>query len=120
VTFWDAALATRDAGALGGFGWLAEVEKLDSDVWADRTMATLALTGGRIDWAHKVAERATSLRPSTTTLAIMNSLIRGPSDEWDRRGNIERAATLIRSADEIAGTPEYERLRTTLLERGAL
>jgi hypothetical protein len=57
---------------------------------------------------------------STTTLAIMNSLVRGTSDEWDRRGNIERAVEVLRSADQLAETPEYERLRTTLLERGAL
>lgn len=120
VTFWDAAIATGDADAMAGFGWLAEAENLDGDVWASRTMATLALTGGRIDWAHKVAERAASLEASTTTLAIMNSLIRGSSDEWDRRGNIERAVGLIRSAGHLAGTAEYERLRTTLLERGAL
>ena len=120
VSFWDAANATADAASLAGFGWLAEVEQLDADMWASRTMATLAVTGGRIDWSQKVAERAASLEPSTTTLAIMNSLIRGASDEWDRRGNIERAVELIRSADELAGTPDYERLRTTLLERGAL
>jgi hypothetical protein len=116
VTFWDAASATGDADSLAGFGWLAEVEKLEADVWAGWTMTTLAVTGGRIDWFHKVAERAASLEPSTTTPAIMNSLIRGASDEWDRRGNIERAAELIRSADRLAATPEYERLRTTLLE----
>lgn len=120
VSFWDAANATADADSLAGFGWLAEVDQLDADVWESRTMATLAVTGGRIDWSQKVAERAASLGPSTTTLAIMNSLIRGASDEWDRRGNIERAVELIRSADELAGTPDYERLRTTLLERGAL
>jgi hypothetical protein len=120
VSFWDAANATADADSLAGFGWLAEVEQLDADVWAIRTMATLAVAGGRIDWSQKVSERAASLEPSMTTLAIMNSLIRGASDEWDRRGNIERAVELIRSADELAGTPDYERLRTTLLERGAL
>ena len=120
VRFWDAAIATGDADALAGFGWLAEVEKLDGDLWASRAMSTLAVTGGRIDWSHKVAERAVSLEPSTTTLAIMNSLIRGATDEWDRRGNTERAAALIQSAGELAATPEFERLRTTLLERGAL
>jgi hypothetical protein len=50
----------------------------------------------------------------------MNSLVRGASDEWDRRGNIERAVDLLRASDSLAATPEYERLRTTLLERGAL
>lgn len=120
VTFWDAANLAADADALGGFGWLSEVERLDSDVWASRTMTTLAVTGGGIDWSHKVTERAASLSPSATTLAIMNSLIRGASDEWDRRRNIERAVEHMRLAEELNGTAEYERLRTTLLERGAL
>ncbi len=120
VTFWDAANSTADADSLGGFGWLAEVEKLDSEIWASRTMATLAVTGGRIDWSHKVAERATSLPPSVTTLSIVNSLVRGASDVWDRRGNVERAVEHLRAAEELNGTAEYERLRTTLLERGAL
>jgi hypothetical protein len=111
---------TKNPEGLPGFGWLAEVEKLADETWASRTMATLAVTGGRIDWSHKVAERAASLAPSTTTLAIMNSLVRGASDEWDRRGNIERAIELLRASHELAATPGYERLRTTLLERGAL
>ncbi len=119
VKFWDAAIAIADADSLAGFGWLAEVGQLDADVWSTRTMATLEITGGRLDWSHKVVERAASLKPSNTTLAIMNSLIRGTSEEWDRRGNVERAVELLRSADELAGAPGYERLRTTLLERGA-
>ena len=120
VRFWDAANKTGDADALAGFGWLAGVDQLDADEWASMTLATLSVTGGRIAWSHKVAERAASLEVSTTTLAIMNSLVRGTSDEWDRRGNIERAVEVLRSADQLAETPEYERLRTTLLERGAL
>jgi hypothetical protein len=120
VTFWDAAISTKEPDALSGFGWLAEVEKLADETWASRTMATLTVTGGRIDWSHTVAARAASLAPSTTTLAIMNSLIRGASDEWDRRGTIERAVELFRVSDELVATPEFERLRTTLLERGAL
>jgi hypothetical protein len=83
-------------------------------------MATLLVTGGRIDWSHKVAERATSMAPSTTTLAIMNSLVRGPSEEWDRRRSIECAVELLNKADDLKAMPEHGRLRTTLLERGAL
>jgi hypothetical protein len=120
VTFWDAANATANADALLGFGWLAQVEKLDPEIWASRSTATLAVTGGRIDWSHKVAERAASLSPSTTSMSIINSLVRGMSDEWDRHRNIERAVEHLRSAEELSNTPEYQRLRTTLLERGAL
>jgi hypothetical protein len=120
ITFWDAAIATGDRDGLAGFGWLAEVEKLDAATWASRTMATASLTDGHLDWSHKVAERAASLPPSKTTLAIMNSLVRGASDEWDRRSSTERAVELLHAAQGLAATSEYERLRTTLLERGAL
>ena len=120
VRFWDAALLLREPESLPGFGWFADVERMPGETWATRTMATLSLTGGRIDWAHAVAKRAAALPPSTTTLAIMNSLVRGTADEWDRRGNIERAASLLRASEQLNATPEYERLRTTLLERGAL
>ncbi len=121
VEFWDAAISTSEPTALPGFGWLAEVEKLDDQLWASNTMRTLAVTGGRIDWSHKVAERAASIAPpSTTNLAIMNSLVRGPSEEWDRRRSIECAVELMGKANDLKATLEYGRLRTTLLERGAL
>lgn len=120
LTFWDAAISTKEPNALAGFGWFAEVEKLADEVWASRTVATLTVTGGRMDWSHKVAERAASFAPTTTTLAIMNYLVRGASEDWDRRRNIERAVDLLRASDDLAATPEYQRLRTTLLERGAL
>jgi hypothetical protein len=35
-------------------------------------------------------------------------------------GSGEKTAALLQAATELAGTPEYERLRTTLLERGVL
>lgn len=120
VEFWDAAIAANERDGLAGFGWMAEVDRLDDQTWADLTMKTVALSGGRVDWSHKVAERIASLPTSTTGLAIMNHLVRGTTDEWDRRGNIERAAAILDNADSLADTPEYQRLRTTLLERGAL
>lgn len=121
VNFWDAAISTKEPEALPGFGWLAEVDKLVDETWASRTLATLSVTGGRIDWSHKVAERAAAARsPSTTTLAIMNSLVRGASKEWDRRRNVEQAVELLGLAETLSSTPEYQRLRTTLLERGAI
>lgn len=104
LEFWDAAIATKKREGLGGFGWMTEVKRLDDTKWAERTLRTLAVTRGRLDWSHKVAERAGTLPPSPTTLAIMNHLIRGASDEWDRRGNIERAVALLKAASALAGT----------------
>lgn len=120
TSFWNAAVDVGDGFALAGFGWMAEAMTIDDENWAVLTQKTLGLTGGKLDWAHKVADRAAASAPSTTTLSIMNSLVRSIDDEWDRRGTAEKAVALLQAATELAGTPEYERLRTTLLERGAL
>lgn len=118
--FWQAAVDVAEGVELLGFGWMAEIEKLDDATWAILIKATLSKTGGKIDWAHKVAERTASLLPSATTLSIMNHLVRGTTDEWDRRGNAEKAVEVLNRAEDLAGTPDFERLRTTLLERGAM
>ncbi len=120
MRFWHAAIATKVRDGLAGFGWFAEIAHMDSTDWASTTLETLRTSGGRIDRSHKVAERAVALSPSETTLAIMNELVRGTVDEWDQRGNIERAVTLIGAADGLETTDEYIRLQTTLRERGAL
>ncbi|MEZ5222216.1 MAG: hypothetical protein R2743_12035 [Ilumatobacteraceae bacterium] len=118
--FWESAIEVGDSASLAGFGWMAEVERLQDERWAELVQKTLAKTAGKIDWAHKVAERTASMTPSATTLSIMNSLVRGIADEWDRRGTAEKAAAVLVAATNLAGTTEYERLRTTLLERGAI
>lgn len=120
IGFWRQAIKTREREGLPGFGWFAEVEQLGSNVWADLTLQTLRHSGGRLDWAHRVAERAIQMPVSKTTLALMNELIRGSIDEWDRRRTTELAVTLIAAATKLDGTIEYQRLRTTLLERGAM
>jgi hypothetical protein len=120
VQFWTHALEDSTAQTLTGFGWLSEISVLDDSAWTDLTRRTLTATHGRIDSAHKVAERATAQPPSTATLAIMNQLVRGLADDWDRRSVTELAAQALGQAEHLAGTSEYKRLRTTLLERGML
>lgn len=118
--FWRTAIQAGKSDGLPGFGWFTEIVSLDEEVWADLTLATLRGSGGRIDWSHKVAERAAASPPSRITLDIMNELVRRSGDEWDRRSNAETATVLLAAATELEGTAEYARLRTTLLERGAL
>ena len=120
LAFWDEAIATSNREALAGFGWMAEVDRLHHTSWAERTASTLAITDGHLDRSDKVAERAATIPASPTTLSLMNSLVRGESDEWQRRRNVEHAAALLQTASSFADTPEYRRLRTTLLERGAI
>jgi len=118
--FWAHALDGGTAEALTGFGWLSGSSALDDDTWIDLTRRTLTATRGRIDWAYKVAERAAAQPPSTGTLAILNQLVRGLADDWDRRSVTEFAAQALDQARHLAHTPEYGRLRTALLERGVL
>ena len=82
---WQALLASQAADSTQGFGSLPGVTALDTDRWARLTLTTIARTGGRIDWADRVANRAVSQPPTTTTLEILNQLIRGQLEPWDLR-----------------------------------
>lgn len=120
VQFWTHAIDGGTAESLAGFGWLSDIGALDDDTWIDLTRRTLTATGGRIDGAHKVAQRATTQPPSAGTLAILNHLVRGITDDWDQRSISELAAQALDQAEHLANTPEYKRLQTTLLERRVL
>jgi hypothetical protein len=60
------------------------------------------------------------MAPSTTTLAIFDDLIRHSERDWDRRRSAELAVEHLAVAQAMSDTPEYERLHTTLVERGLL
>lgn len=119
VQFWETSVPCGGADSLAGFGWYAEVSSLDDATWALLTRQTLAVTRGRIDWARRVADRAAHPQPSADTLEILNQLLRGLPDGWDRWHVLETARiTVSRASHPQTGTSEYRRLRTTILERG--
>ena len=120
VEFWRAVLKSETGLALKGFGWFAEVESMDSELWAELTLETLQLSGGVIDRGHGVAERAMGLTPSRTSLAIVNELVRGQIDNWGLRVIAERAVDLLSAAQSLEGMDEYKRLQTAFLERGMI
>jgi hypothetical protein len=120
VRLWQAAIELDTRESRSGFGWFAEATEIDDEVWARLTLSTLQRSGGAIDWAHAVAERVYRLTPSTTTLAIFDELIRHSEHEWDRRRAAELAAEHLAQTPALSNAPEYQRLRTTLLERGSL
>lgn len=120
VDLWQQAADRGDSDSLLGFGWMSEVHGLDDEVWSELMRDTLAVTRGQIDWAQRVAERAAEMIPTTTTLAILDLLIRGPNDAYERRDAIERAVEVLDRAEPHRSTPEYQRLRNALHERGAL
>jgi hypothetical protein len=117
--FWEKSIHGGTVETLAGFGWYAEISALDDITWARLTRQTLNITRGRIDWARHVADRAARPQPTPDTLEILNQLLRGLPDGWDQRSVLETATLAIKKADRSqADTPEYQRLRTTLLERG--
>ena len=121
LRFWQAALAAAAASdALLGFGWYSELKTIDTKVWEQMTLQTLTATGGRTNWTHGVATRIASSAPTRTGLAILNELIRGQGDDWDRRHATEQASQLIASAQALQETVEYRNLRNALIERGQL
>ena len=56
----------------------------------------------------------------THRLAILDELVRGPGNEWERRDVAEHAAQMLESAQQLQDTVEYRRLRAALIERGLL
>ena len=126
MSFWQAALdhvATMgsEAGdALFGFGWLAEVEAIDTEEWEEMTLRTLKATGGRIDRMHGIGDRLVASPPTANSLAIFDELVRGHGAEWDREDAAEQANPHLESAEHLQGTVHYRRLRAALMERGQL
>ena len=117
--FWERSIHGGTVETLAGFGWYAEISALDDITWARLTRQTLTITRGRIDWARNVAGRAARPQPTPDTLEILNQLLRGLPDGWDQRSVLETATLAIKKANRRqTETPEYQRLRTTLLERG--
>lgn len=52
--------------------------------------------------------------------AIFDDLLRYTPKAWDRQSAGRHAAAHLRVAGQLASTPEYQRLRAALLERGYL
>ena len=98
--FWELSL---DAGRedLLGFGWMSEVVGLDDQAWLELTLRTLRRTGGHIDWSQVVAKRAVAAGPSGPSLDVLNALVRGMSDPWDRRSLGEQAMLALRAAEHL-------------------
>lgn len=120
VEFWRAALEASTLESRAGFGSFVLVEGLDPDLWAELTLQTVQKSRGTIDFAEHAAKRMNTMGPSRMTLAIVDELVRHASESWERRRVAEHAVVHLDQATDLPGTPEYERLRTTLLERGMI
>lgn len=118
--FWRTVLVTETGAALEGFGFLSQVAAMDPDTWEELMLQTVQAAAGRVDWSHGIAERLEASRTTTTGLAILNELVRGGIEDWDRVLVIEKASAILARATDLQETDDYRRLRTTLLERGAI
>ena len=117
VDFWKTILNTETGAAVEGFGFLSEVAAMDTEVWEELTLQTIKAAEGRVEWSHGVAERLAASHPTPEGLAILNELVRGRLEEWDRFNVAEKAAGVLSTANDLQDTDAYKRLRTTLLER---
>lgn len=120
TNFWKSLIDRRSIVILRGFGWMAKVEAIDFELWADLTLQTLKVVGDQISPAYCVAERIMALPLTEIGLDILNRLVRGDSEEWDRLLIIDKAEEILSSAEVLKETNEYKRLRTTLIERGVI
>ena len=120
VTLWEALLESNAASSLEGFGWMSTATALDTDRWAELTLATLGKTGGRISWKDQVADRAMSQPVTGTKLALLDQLIRGQREHWSLRHIADQIGDYLASAANLEATDEFRRLRTTLIERGMI
>ena len=118
--FWNAILETETGAAVEGFGWLAEVAAMNADTWEELTLRTIKAANGRIDWSHGIVKRLAASHPTNTGLALLNEMVRGSLEEWDRLNVAETAADVLSKANGLQDTDDYKRLRTTLLERGVI
>ncbi|WP_405918003.1 hypothetical protein [Streptomyces sp. NBC_00728] len=119
VDFWNQAIG-KYPHDLFGFGWMAEVSAIADSDWNVIMLNTLLAAQGRVDLPQSVAERASAQAQSKETLAILDVLVRGLEEEWDRREVASNAKSSLLSAESLKETAEYRRLRNTLLERGLM
>ena len=118
--YWNTVLDTETGASVEGFGWLAEVAAMDAETWEELTLRTIKAANGRIDWSHGIAKRLAASHSTTTGLALLNEMVRGRLDEWDRLNVAETAAAVLSKANSLQQTDDCKRLHTTLLERGMI
>ena len=117
---WRAVLDTGTERSLAGFGWFAEVPGIDDVEWGELTLRTMNACDGPIAWSRGVTKRVAGTDPTTTTLAILDELVRHPEREWDAHPSAEAAAQHLQRADGLRESFEYQRLHGALAERGVV
>lgn len=118
VALWRSVLETSSSRSLAGFGWFAEVRAVDDADWCDLTLRTMRASDGPVAWTRGIAKRVVSMDPTTTTLAIVDELVRRPERQWEVLTTGEAAVQHLQRAGDLRETVEYQRLHAALAERG--
>ena len=115
--FWQAALNDKTKKDLRGFACFASVTKMNDSVWEELTLETLKETNGKqIDRDLDIVERTAAAKPVTTTgLKMFDLLVRSPALSWRQSRVCE---VIIEATRDMAPSPELDRLRDALRERG--
>ena len=120
IDFWEFVLGRDPEGAaLSGFAWFTEVRRIPRGRWEELMYATVAKSGGRIDWAGQTAARA--LEPPATPLGleIARLLLQGTEEPWEKAHIAETSRNVVQDQDpDLASTPEFGRLKSALIALG--
>ena len=117
ANLWKALLSSSAKESTAGFGGMSQVQKMDFERWASLTVDTLRVTGGRIDDAIGVADRAMSLPVTDAKMELLDEMIRGRLDAWDLRHIADNIPSFLEGAQHLRAAPQYQSLETALLER---
>lgn len=114
---WEAFLGSPASDKAAGFGSMSQAATLDFERWASLTIQTLKATGGRIDNAFGVADRAMTKPVTELKLELLDEMTRGRLDAWDLRHIADNIAGFLEGAQDLVESPQYQSLETALMER---
>jgi hypothetical protein len=120
LQFWEKALADSSltTEAFRGFGWWAQVEVLEREVWERMMLRTCQRAIGRLDLCVEVAQRSVREPVTASGLEILVCLLRGRNEPWERSLMAEIGLRALKASTEAPRSSEYQRLRAALTDLG--
>ncbi len=118
VEFWRLALAEQlPPESYEGFGWLANVEQLDTDTWLDLMLAAANVAKGQLEQANHLATRAGEHPDDERAIRLITALLGADLKLWYLE-DVGRVGLALLESDNPATAPARGELRERLLERG--
>ena len=116
VQLWTTLLDSSAVSDLGGFCWMHRAAALDDERWAQLTLRTIEKASSAGRWRHGVINRAMQTPASRSKLAVLNAIVRGPLEQWERYHIGEHIGEVLDNSAALEQTAEYRRLVTALRE----